>query len=306
MLKKVLIPVFFLVLLQLVLMPQMAAAQGIKISRDLEFAKIGDRSMLLDLYVPEGNDGPYPLIIWVYGGSWQSAQPPRKDCPPHMIGLTEEGYAAASISYRFSHEAPFPAQIEDCKAAVRWLRAHAEEYNLDPDHFGAMGASAGGHLVALLGTTADIKEFDVGDHLDQSSAVQAVCDYCGPTAFFVPAGKIPGMEGREEAIEGFLNNPQSPVAKLLGGTPYEKPELAKKASPLFHVTEKSVPFLIVHGARDTLVPLQQSELFYDALRRCGVDSHIFLVPNCDHVDMKMASPDYVKEILGFFDKYLKD
>src|SRR5437868_4772034 len=161
--------------------PQVPA--GTKAHRDLEYVANGHERNKLDLFVPESADGPLPLIIWVHGGGWQAGS--KDGCPPLRGGHTQRGYAVASINYRLSGHAPFPAQIEDCKAAIRWLRAHAKEYNLDPKRFGVWGSSAGGHLVALLGTSGDVKEFDVGANLDQSSRVQAVCDYFGPTDFTV-------------------------------------------------------------------------------------------------------------------------
>ena len=156
---------------------------GVKAHRDLVYVGNGHERHKLDLFVPEKADGPLPLIIWVHGGGWQNGS--KDGCPPLRDGYTERGYAVASINYRLSGHAVFPAQIEDCKAAIRWLRAHAKEYNLDPQRFGVWGSSAGGHLVALIGTSGDVKEFDVGANLDQSSRVQAVCDYYGPTDFTV-------------------------------------------------------------------------------------------------------------------------
>jgi acetyl esterase/lipase len=150
---------------------------GVKSLRDLEYARAGEKSLLLDLYLPEKSRHSLPLIIWIHGGAWTGGD--KADCPARR--LLQRGYAVASINYRLSNEAIFPAQIEDCKAAIRWLRAHAKQYGLDADHFGAWGSSAGGHLVALLGTTGDLKQFDKGDNLDFSSRVQAVCDFYGPT-----------------------------------------------------------------------------------------------------------------------------
>jgi acetyl esterase/lipase len=133
---------------------------GVKVLKDLEYARIGDRRLLLDLYLPEKGERPLPLIIWVHGGGWAAGS---KD----QVGAVRQlnrGYAVASLDYRLSSEAIFPAQIEDCKAAVRWLRAHAQKYDLDRNRFGAWGSSAGGHLVALLGTSSTIKDFDTGEY----------------------------------------------------------------------------------------------------------------------------------------------
>ncbi|MBN2000034.1 alpha/beta hydrolase, partial [candidate division KSB1 bacterium] len=146
--------------------------------RDVEFADINEKSLLLDLYIPAA-EGPLPLVIWIHGGAWRAGD---KNVTPAVPLLTDHGFAVASISYRFSQHAIFPAQLHDCKAAVRWLRAHANKYHLDPLRFGVWGASAGGHLAAMLGTTGDegTLEGKVGRKRG-SSRVQAVCDWFGPT-----------------------------------------------------------------------------------------------------------------------------
>ncbi|NIA21582.1 MAG: alpha/beta hydrolase fold domain-containing protein [Anaerolineaceae bacterium] len=152
--------------------------EGVKAFGDLEYAKVGERPLLLDLYVPEKAEGPLPLVVWVHGGGWRAGN--KRFC--RALPMTRRGYAVASIGYRLSGEAPMPAQIYDCKAAVRWLRAKAGKYNIDPKRIGAWGASAGGHLVALMGTSGGLKDLE-GDlgNADQSSRVQAVCDFFGPS-----------------------------------------------------------------------------------------------------------------------------
>src|SRR5260221_4919549 len=155
--------------------------------------------------------------------------------------MLDQGYAVASLNYRLSGEALFPAQIEDCKAAVRWLRAHAKEYSLDPEHFGAWGSSAGGHLVALLGPSGDVKEFEKGPHLDQSSRVQAVCDYFGPTDFLqMDAHAIPDARLKHDL-------PNSPESRLIGGPIQENKDKVAKVNPITYVTPDDPPVLIVHG-----------------------------------------------------------
>src|SRR5262249_24089734 len=140
--------------------------------------KDGHERQKLDLYLPDKADGPLPVVVWVHGGAWRQGS--KNGCPG--VYLAARGFAVASVGCRLSHDAVFPAQIEDCKAAVRWLRANAKKYTLDPDHVGAWGASAGGHLVALLGTTGGMKDLEGKDgDLDQSSKVQCVVDWFGPT-----------------------------------------------------------------------------------------------------------------------------
>ncbi len=203
----------------------------------------------------------------------------------------------ASINYRLTSHAVFPAQIEDCKAAVRWLRAHAAEYRLDPDKFGVWGSSAGGHLVALLGTSGEVKEFDVKTNLDQSSKVQAVCDYYGPTdlAAFVTR---PGYERHADS--------NSPESKLLGGVVMENLDKAAKANPITYVDKADPPFLIVHGDKDPTVPINQSELLFDALKKTGVSAHFHTIHGAGHGGPGFSGKNIEDMVAKFFDQRLKE
>jgi len=200
----------------------------------------------------------------------------------------------ASINYRLSQHAIFPAQIEDCKAAVRFLRANADKYGLDKKRFGARGASAGGHLVALLGTTGDVNEFDRGENLKFSSRVQAVCDYFGPTDFLKIADFPSSMN--HTAVD-------SPESKLIGGAILENKEACRRANPITYVTKNDPPFLLVHGDADPLVPHNQSELLYEALQKAGVEAKIHIVKGGGHGGFK--DPAIEKMVEEFFDKHLK-
>jgi acetyl esterase/lipase len=158
-----------------------APLEGVRVERDLRYVADGDPSQSLDLYLPEAaGEKPLPLIVWIHGGGWSGGS--KEGCP--AVGYVRQGYAAASIEYRFSQKAVFPAQIQDCQAAIRWLRANSRKYNIDPEHIGVWGESAGGHLVALLGTLGGKKVFPpIGGNEEQSDRVQAVCDWYGPTDF---------------------------------------------------------------------------------------------------------------------------
>jgi len=147
--------------------------------RDVEYAAVGNKHLLLDIYTPTASQEKLPLVVWIHGGAWRAGSKEN----PRALGLARRGYAVASINYRLSQAAIFPAQIEDCKAAIRFLRANAAKYSIDGDHVGAWGDSAGGHLAALLGTSGDVKELEgtVGDNLTVSSRVQCVVDYYGPS-----------------------------------------------------------------------------------------------------------------------------
>lgn len=266
--------------------------EGVRVERDVEYARVGDKSLTLDLYLPEGDNGPRPVVVWVHGGAWRAGS---KDNPPTAL-LATHGYAVASVGYRLSDEATFPAQIEDCKAAVRWLRAHADRYHLDPDHVGAWGGSAGGHLVALLGTAGDVAKWDEsGGNPRVSSRVQAVCDFYGPTDLVLISGPA-------------ADSPTSPVAQLLGAPVSSRREEARKASPVSYVSKDDPPFLIVHGEEDRTVPIGQSELLQEALTGAGVESSLVRVAHGGHGfgPASDPSPEAIRErVLHFFDQHLK-
>ena len=240
----------------------------------------------LDVYVPRG-DGPFPLVLWVHGGAWEGGSKESAGPVAHLLG---RGYAIASTNYRLSRHALFPAQIHDVKGAVRYLRANAKKYKLDPDRFGVAGGSAGGHLVALLGTSGDVKELegDVGPK-DAGSRVQCVLDFFGPTDL----ARMSPPKGRE-----------NPITRLLGGAPADKKELAAQANPITFVSKDDPPFLIVHGDKDAVVPHSQSELLHEALRKAGVDSTLMIVPDAGHGN-GIFTRELMKTYAEFFDKHLK-
>ncbi len=266
---------------------------GATAERNLEYGP-HERNKL-DLYVPKG-DGPFPLVIWVHGGAWQAGS---KDGNNPALPLLGKGYAVAAINYRLSQHAKFPAQIEDCKAAVRFLRANAKKYRLDPDAFGAWGASAGGHLVALLGTSGGVKELEGdGGHPDVSSRVQAVCDFFGPTDLTKMAA--------QSKTKGPIDHdaPDAPEARLIGGPVQANKEKAAKANPVTYVSKDAPPFLILHGDADPLVPPAQSELLHEALKKAGVESTLIVVPGVGH-DGRVGAGENGNKIVAFFDKHLK-
>jgi acetyl esterase/lipase/GNAT superfamily N-acetyltransferase len=264
------------------------------IYRDLTYVTNGNTRQRLDLYLPRPeHPAPSPLIIWVHGGAWWEGS--KEDYLP--LDYLRLGYAVASINYRLSQHAVFPAQLEDCKAAVRWLRAHAKEYHFDPDRIGAQGASAGGHLVALLGTTGEISKFDAGSYLNVSSRVQAVVDFFGPTDFLQ-------MDAHRPSDGQTHDTPASPESKLIGGWIQDYPERVAAANPITYITPNAAPFLIIHGDRDPLVPHHQSELLKSALEESGVPVTLYTVKGAGHGGF--ADPNAGLLTQKFFDKYLKD
>lgn len=268
--------------------------QTVRELHDLAYVTDGDANQRLDLLVPPPPDGgtsPLPLIVWIHGGGWEQGsyhQNPAR-------AMAARGYAVASIGYRLSSQAKYPAQIEDCKAAVRWMRAHAAEYGIDPGRIGVWGASAGGHLAALLGTTAREKRFEVGENLDQSSAVRCVIDSFGPSDF-LHWGDPPAPASYDTA--------NTPLARLLGGKVADHEELARLASPVSFVDKDSAPFLILHGEKDPIVPVQQSVVLDAALRKAGVESTLVIVPGGGHGGAAFNDAGYLRQMAGFMDAHL--
>lgn len=245
--------------------------EDVTVHRDIAYVTNGHERQKLDLYVPADTGENLPLIIWVHGGAWRGGN--KTHYTP--MAYLSAGYAGASINYRLSRHAIFPAQIEDVKAAVRWLRANAKTYRLDPNRFAAWGSSAGGHLVAMLGTTGDVAEFEMGENLEVSSKVQAVVDYFGPTDFLqMDTHRLP---------DGLVHDaPDSPESKLVGGPIQEHKDRVAKANPITYVSKANPPFLIIHGDRDKLVPYHQSVLLKDALEKAGVPVTFYKVEGGGH------------------------
>ncbi len=258
----------------LVLPPGVRFAPGIVVRKDLAYGSGSGRALHLDLYSPEKapdkSASPLPFVLWIHGGGWVGGN--RKPCG--TTTLVPRGFVTASVEYRFSAEAVFPAQIEDCKAAIRWVRANALVLGVDPDRIGAAGASAGGHLAALLGVAGDAADLEgAGGCCGISSSVCAVCDIFGPTDLLK-------FDGHGSII--VAADDTSVIAQLLGGSISSRRELATKASPISYVTKDDPPFLIVHGDKDKIVPLDQSKSFDAALSKAGVDSTLIVVKGVGH------------------------
>ncbi len=268
------------------------APPGAKVIRDLEYAKVGDVRLALDLYLPTESTGPFPVIVAIHGGGWAAGR--REEA--QGIRQASRGYAVAAISYRLSGVATFPAQIEDCKAAVRWLRANAKKYNLDTQRVGATGHSAGGHLASLLGTTGSVKEFDKGDNLEFPSRVQAVCALSGPTDFLQMDAHAP----KDARLKHDL--PGSPESRLIGGPIQNNKEKVARANPITYVSKDSPPFLLIHGDQDPLVPVHQAQLLDAALKEKGVPVQLHIVKGAGH---GVGGRDMNEQIDRFIDTHLK-
>lgn len=266
---------------------------GVTTAKDVEYGT--HERHKLDVYTPKG-DGPFPLVVWVHGGGWQNGS---KGGGGPAIKLLDHGYAVAAINYRLSSHAVFPAQIEDCKAAIRHLRENAKTYKVNPDRIGVWGSSAGGHLVALLGTSGDVKELEGVKEAKASSRVQCVVDWFGPTDLTRMA--------EQSKVKGPIDHDakDSPESKLIGGAIQENKEKAAKANPLTYVTKDDPPFLIFHGDADPLVPLGQSEILVEALKKEKVDVELVVLKGAKHGGAEFNTADNFKKTVAFLDKYLK-
>jgi len=244
---------------------------NVTLIEDLVYANVDGRSLRLDLRIPEGVQNP-PLVVWIHGGGWRAGS---KSKPP-IRKIAGKGYALASIEYRFTDTAIFPAQIHDCKAAVRWLRGNAGKYGFAASRIAVAGSSAGGHLALLMGTSANVESLEgtLGDHLDQSSTVQCVIDYFGPSDFVL----------REKTQPERALTTESGSFALLGGLREGKPNdlLKRQASPALHVTADDPPLLILQGTDDEVVLMDQSERIRDAYIDAGLQVQLVKVPGAGH------------------------
>jgi acetyl esterase/lipase len=257
----------------------------------------------LDLRLPASGDGPFPVVVWIHGGGWERGDR-NLASESSPMRLLESGYAVASVDYRLSHEAVFPAQIDDVKAAVRFLRANAAEFRIDDSRFGAWGDSAGGHLAALLGTSADVAAFDdpTLGNAGVSSRVQAVVDWYGPSSFTTFDRQL-ADDGCVKRIAGA----GSAESRLIGASVSDRPDLARAASPTTFVSADDPPFLIEHGRVDCIVPWQQSEELASALKASVGDENVSLVyfDGAGHGGPDFVDAANVARLIGFFDAHLR-
>src|SRR5262245_15898867 len=244
---------------------------SVKLEADIPYAGTDNPRQRLNLLLPKTpkDDRPLPVIAYIHGGAWLGGS--RAAGHGRLAGYAAGGeYAGISIGYRLTGEAIWPAQIHDCKAAIRWIRANARKYNLDPDRIGVIGDSAGGHLVAMLGTSGGVKELegDLGPHKDVSSRVQCVVDLFGPS-------DLPAMKDYPSSLNH--DAASSPEGKLVGGRVSDKKAVAAAASPITYVSPDDPPFLIIHGNKDMVVPYNQSERLSAALKKAKVECYFITV-----------------------------
>jgi acetyl esterase/lipase len=277
--------------------PPIDIPETVHVERDINYAGTDNPRQTLDVLTPKkpNGDKPLPVIVNIHGGAFAFGD--KNSGVEEIIPLIADGnYVGVSINYRLTGEAIWPAQIHDCKAAIRWVRANAQKYNIDPERIGVIGASAGGHLVAMLGFTANDADLegDIGAHRDTSSAVQCVIDEFGPVDLV--ALPTDGSQMDHNAAD-------SPEGRLLGGEAKLKQDVAKAASPVTYISKDDAPILILHGSEDPLIPLVQSERLYKSLRESGVEAYFVTVQGAGHGGFR--NPEIAKRRSQFFDNQLR-
>lgn len=261
-----------------------------KTELNVEYAQVAGKSLKLDLYLPPAEKEPAGLAVWIHGGAWRSGS--KDKCP--IRWLTSHNYAVASLDYRQSGDAVFPALVHDCKGAIRWLRASADKYGYSGQKIAVLGGSSGGHLAALIGVTGDVEslEGEVGGNLDQSSRVQAIVDMYGMTDLVYNA----------TVEQARCDLPDCPLYQLVGGKPSEHMNLVKMASPLFHVSLDDPPCLILHGTNDrSLVRPFQGRFLYDAYAKAGLIGEFQLIAGAGHGGPEYSDDTRRKMIVDLLD-----
>jgi acetyl esterase/lipase len=269
-------------------------AKGVQVVSDIVYSQAPQGDLLLDLYLPaaesmESIAEPLPVVLFFFGGAFEMGNKAQLELyDVHTLPL--DGFAVVSIDYRLSDQAIFPAQLDDAQNALRWIHAHAGQYNLDANNIGVLGMSAGGMLAALVGTQS----------LDQAMGVQAVVDYYGPTDF---------LQGDEHALEGADSNwaaADSWPSRYLGSAIGAVPDRVAATNPITYVSADDPPFLIVHGDQDEIVPPHQSKILYDALQQAGVEVELYVVKDGGHArGGEFGSPELHRRTVAFLQQHLQ-
>ena len=251
--------------------PQFCVTTGITFAQADAWFGNTVQDLKLDLIYPRDNTRKYPCVVWICGGAW--IQMDRSAHLAYLSVLAQQGFVVASVEYRTSNEAKFPAPLQDVKAGIRYLRAHADRFNIDPDRIGVMGESAGGYLTCMAALATD-PVYDVGENLEYSSAVQAACPWYPPTDF----RGFPYSDPEQCAA--------SPESLLMGKNVMRHPEEALACCPVSFVTKAAPPFLIIHGEDDHTVPFGQGEELHDELEKAGCDVTLLSIEDADHADLR--------------------
>jgi acetyl esterase/lipase len=263
--------------------------EGVRFERDVEFANPGEQHLQLNIASPEG-PGPFPGVVCIHGGGFRAGK--RESYDSLCLTLAKQGFVALTVTYRLAPTHPFPAAVQDCKAAVRWLRANADKYRVDPKRIGATGGSAGGHLAQFLGVTADIPEFEgSGGNLSHSSAVNCVVNFYGPSDLTQSYGK--SVDAAEV------------LPLFFGGNLEQKRREHIAGSPLYWVTPKAAPTLCIHGTDDKYVAFEQAGWLVQRLKACGVEAELIAMEGAGH-GFKGADADKAQNaLIDFLSRHLK-
>ncbi len=258
----------------------------------------GNRLLRLDVHVPANSTSPLPVVVFTAGGSWLLV---AKNHAP-WLRLLDEGYAVVSVEYRLSGEARYPAQVHDIKAAVRWTRANAARFGLDPERIGAWGCSAGGYLAAMAGATNDDPDFEgtLGEDAGQSSALSCIITQYGPCDLLMMSRDTNGIDDASQPS----CVPDSPEAQLLGFVPSDDPDRARNASVTAHVAAATVPFLIMHGDADTMLGVRQSRRLRDSLQGAGAAFEYLELPGANHGDPRFSEGEAMDIVTNFLARHL--
>lgn len=265
--------------------PQYSVVTGVTFAQVDAWFGHTRRDLKMDIIYPEDKTKKYPCVVWICGGAWI-----RLDRSAHLAYLTElarNGFVVASVEYRTTNEGPFPIQLTDVKAGIRYLKALSDRYNIDPDRFGVMGESAGGYLAAMAALAED-KVFDVGAFTEYSSKVQAACPWYPPSD--VTSFPHPSVEEAAASMESLL----------LGKNVVQYQEEALQICPVSFVTKDAPPFLIIHGDNDHTVPFSQGEILHDKLEEAGADVKLLVLEGADHADMPFFQEELWQRIIAFF------
>lgn len=265
--------------------PSYFAVTGVTFSQVDSWGGHSIRNLKLDIIYPEDSQKLYPCIVWICGGAWLTMD--RSAHLPYLAELARSGFVVASVEYRTSNEGIYPAQLIDIKSAIRYLRAHSERYRIDPEHFGVMGESAGGHLAAMAALAND-PAYDAGDYLEYSSKMQAACPWYPPTdVTFFP-------------YPSPLESAASPESLMLGMNVMLHKEEAMKACPVTYVSKDAPPFMIIHGIDDHVVPFSQGEVLHDKLEAARCDVKLIAIEGADHADKHFFQKEIWERIAAFF------
>ena len=262
---------------------------NVTFTRDIEFANPDNQHLQVNMAQPKEGTGPFPAVVCIHGGGFRAGK--REGYDKLLLTLAQHGYVAITVTYRLAPAYQFPAAVYDCKAAVRWLRANAAKYHVDPANIGTMGGSAGGHLAQFLGVTEGVKQFDGEGNLDQSSAVKCVVNFFGPSDFTKSYGK--SVDAAEV------------LPLFLGGDLTTKLKEHIVASPLYWVTPAAAPTLCLHGTADQYVAFEQATWIVDKLKASQVEAELVPFEGALH-GLKGVPPEKTDALMiAFFDKHLK-